>query len=295
MDIQWNILHRSSIITSIYATGGINTKSKFKKIGAIIVILITVGASFVAFVNYENANMSKGIYCETGYYGYGASPNNFCMYNIKNFSYLGNSVSIGYVLIPGPISHYVNLSNIVENNIIRGCLIYSILCLNPLTTIHWPYSHPVVTILNTSLSVNNTIFKNGTDKNDNFGPYWAYSELCNSGYSYFHLYEKGDFQQSNKSAYKLPVSSIFNPGNYTFYENITFTISVSMGFMHFTSQPFHFDESWWVVYGYNMTHNGKSCWVEKSWLNIDFLILYFNCYYEIIKIYGLSNLTLVHG
>jgi hypothetical protein len=42
-----------------------------------------------------------------------------------------------------------------------------------------------------------------------------------------------------------------NPGNYTFYENITFTVSLSMDFMHFTSQPFHLDESWWVVYKYN--------------------------------------------
>ena len=114
-----------------------------------------------------------------------------------------------------------------------------------------------MTILNTSLSVNNPVFRDGTDKNDNFGPYWAYSELCNSGYSYFHLYEKGDYKESNISAYKLPISSIMTPGNYTFYENITFTVSLSMDFMHFTSQPFHFDESWWVVYGYNITNTGK--------------------------------------
>ena len=207
--------------------------------------------SFLSFANYENATEPTGIYCETGYYHYDPLPGEFCIYNIKNFSYLGNTISVGIDLTPGPVSHYVNLSNIVLQNITRGCMIYSILCLNPLTTINSPYSHPVVTILNTSLSVNNTVFKNGTDKNDNFGPYWTYSESCDSGYSYFHLYEKGDYEESNKSAYKLPITSIINPGNYTFYENITFTVSVSMDFMHFTSQPFHLDESWWVVYKYN--------------------------------------------
>ena len=108
----------------------------------------------------------------------------------------------------------------------------------------------MVTILNTSLSVNKPIFKNGTDKNDNFGPYWTYSESSNIYRSEFHLYEIGDYRDSNNSAWKLPISSILNSGNYTFYENITYTVSVSMGFMHFTSQPFHLDESWWVVYRY---------------------------------------------
>ena len=207
--------------------------------------------SFLSFVNYENSTKPTGIYCETGYYGYDPLPGEFCVYNVKHYSFLGSSISVGYVLHFDPIHQHVNLSNIVAQNITRGCMINSIICLNPSTTIHWPYSHPVVTILNTSLSVNNTVFKNGKDKNDNFGPYWTYSESCNSGYSHFHLYEKGDYEQSNISAYKLPITSITNPGNYTFYENITFTVSVSMDFMHFTSQPFHLDESWWVVYKYN--------------------------------------------
>ena len=231
--------------------------NKAKKIGAIIVILIMVFVSFLSLVNYENATEPNGIYCETGYYHYTALPGEYCIFNIKNFSYLGNTIIIGIDLQPGGLSHHVNLSNIVLQNITRGCLINSVLCLNPSTTIHWPYSHPVVTILNTSLSVNNPVFRDGTDKNDGFGPYWTYSELCNSGYSYFHLYEKGDYKESNNSAYKLPISSIMTPGNYTFYENITFTVSLSMDFMHFTSQPFHLDESWWVVYGYNMTNIGK--------------------------------------
>jgi len=123
-------------------------------------------------------------------------------------------------------------------------------CMTDLTVVNWPYSNPVVTILNTSLSVNKPIFKNGTDKNDNFGPYWTYSEINNNCTSGFQIYEVGDYHQSNNSAWKLPISSIMNSGNYTFYENITYIVSVSMGFMHFTSQPFHLDESWWVVYRY---------------------------------------------
>ena len=210
--------------------------------------------SFLSFVNYENSTKPTGIYCETGYYGGGVGiPGSFRIYNLKSYSFLGSSISVGYILNFCPDYQHVNLSNSVWQNVTRGCMINSIICLNPSTTIHWPYSHPVVTILNTSLSVNNTVFRDGKDKNDNFGPYWTYSESCNSGYSYFHLYEKGDYEQSNKSAYKLPISSIMNPGNYTFYENITFTVSLSMDFMHFTSQPFHLDESWWVVYWYNTT------------------------------------------
>ena len=129
--------------------------------------------SFLSFVNYESATEPTGIYCETGYQHYDPLPGEFCIFNVKHFTYLGNTINVGIDLTPGPLSHYVNLSNIVLQNITRGCMIYSILCLNPSTTIHWPYSHPVVTILNTSLSVNNTVFKNGTDKNDNFGPYWT--------------------------------------------------------------------------------------------------------------------------
>ncbi len=211
--------------------------------------------SFLSFVNYENSTEPTGIYCETqsDYYFTGHDPisGQFGVDMIKNYSFLGNSISLGYVLQVEPASHCVNLSNAVGQNITRGCMISSIICLYPLTSVNWPYSHPVVTILNTSLSVNNTVFKNGTDKSDSFGPFWTFSESSNRYSLNFHLYEKGDYEQSNKSAYKLPISSIMNPGNYTFYENTTFTVSLSMDFMHFTSQSFHLDESWWVVYKYN--------------------------------------------
>ena len=229
--------------------------NKFKKIGAIIVILIMV---FVAFVYYENSTEPKGLTFESGYYPQGNPlPGAFCLAAFQNSSFLGNTINVAYIMDVAPIYHYVNLSSRSCVNGTRGCMINSLFCMTDLTVVNWPYSNPVVTVLNTSLSVNKPIFKNGTDKNDNFGPYWTYSESSNIYCSKFHLYEKGDYQQSNNSAWKLPISSIMTQGNYTFYENITFTVSLSMGFMHFTSQPYHLDESWWVVFGYNITNTGK--------------------------------------
>ena len=230
--------------------------SKFKKIGALIIIAIFV---IVSLTYYENATRPSGINNEIACYtSWGKPlPGLFPMTTLKNSSFLGNNINVGYIMSVCPIFHYVNLSNICEVNSTRGCMESSTFCMTTLTSVHWPFSDPVVTILNTSISVNNTIFRNGTDKNDNLGPYWTYSVSNNNYRSYFCIYEKGDYHDSNNSAYKLPISSILNPGNYTFYENITYTITLSMGFMHFTSQPFHLDESWWEVYEYNLTQNGK--------------------------------------
>ncbi len=230
-------------------------RSKFKKIGAIIVISIMV---LVSFAYYENSTKPKGLTFESGYYtNFYVTPGTFEIFALHNASFLGNNINVGYAMVADPYYHYVNLSNICEVNSTRGCMESSTFCMTTLTSVHWPFSNPVVTILNTSLSVNKPIFKNGTDKNDNFGPYWTYSEINNICTSRFQIYEVGDYHQSNNSSWKLPISSILNPGNYTFYENITYTVSLSMGFMHFTSQPFHFDQSWWVVYQYKMTNTGK--------------------------------------
>ena len=223
-------------------------RSKFKKIGAIIAISIMV---FVSFVYYENSTEPKGLTFESGYYPQGNPGLGwFTLTAFQNSSFLGNTINVSYKMEPGPLYHYVNLSSRSCVNVSRGCMIKSWFCMTDLTVVNWQYSNPVVTILNTSLSVNKPIFKNGTDKNDNFGPYWTYSEINNICTSGFQIYEVGDYHQSNNSAWKLPISSILNPGNYTFYENITYIVSISMGFMHFTSQPLHLDESWWVVYRY---------------------------------------------
>ena len=212
----------------------------------------------VSFAYYENSTKPKGLTFETGNYtNFYVTPGTFEIFALQNASFLGNNINVGYAMVADPFYHYVNLSNTVAVNITRGCMINSFFCMTSLTSVHWPFSNPVVTVLNTSLSVNNPIFKNGTDKNDNFGPYWTYSESSNIYCSEFNLYEKGDYQESNNSANRPPISLILNPGNYTFYENITYTVSLSMGFMHFTSQPFHFDQSWWVVYQYKMTNTGK--------------------------------------
>ena len=222
--------------------------NKVKKIGAIIVILIMV---FMSFVYYENSTEPKGLTQVSNYCPQGKPlSGTFILVTFQKSSFLGNTIVVDYVMDPAPIRHYVNLSSRSCVNSTRGCMIESWFCMTGKTVMNWPYSNRVVTILDTSRSVNKPIFKNGTDKNDNFGPYWTYSESSNIYCSKFHLYEIGDYQQSNNSAWKLPISAILNSGNYTFYENITYTVSVSMGFMHFTSQPFHLDESWWVVYRY---------------------------------------------
>lgn len=230
--------------------------NKLKKAGAIIVIAIIV---LVSFSYYEKATRPSGINHETTFYeSWSHWPGSFCVQALKNFSYLGNYINIGYQMQVSPFFHYVNLSSPNAVNYTREKMACSEFCMTTLTSVHWPYYNPVITILNTSLSVNNTIFKNGTDKNDNFGPYWTYSTMYSGNYfSRFYLYEKGDFCARNSNFIAPPISSILNPGNYTFYENISFTITLSMWFMHFTSQPYHLDESWWVLYAYNMTYQGK--------------------------------------
>ena len=222
--------------------------NKLKKVGALIAIAIIV---LVSSSYYENATEPSGInhehYCDSQFY----------ITTLKSTSYLGNNITVGYGITPYPIPHYTNLSNTDYANLSRHHMVWSRFYMTTLTSVHWPYSNPVITILNTSLSVNNTIFKNGTDKNDNFGPYWSYSVCSNNYTSCFYLYEKGDFLSSNPNFIGPPLSSILNPGNYTFYENITYTIPLSMGFMHFTSQPYHLDESWWELFAYHLKHNGK--------------------------------------
>ena len=54
--------------------------------------------SFLSFVNYENSTKPTGIYCETGYYGGGVGiPGSFRIYNLKSYSFLGSSISVGYI------------------------------------------------------------------------------------------------------------------------------------------------------------------------------------------------------
>ncbi len=231
-------------------------KNKFRKVGAIIMVAIIVLISF-SYYYYETVKEPSGINEETGYYGFWSCIGpGFNITILKNSSYLGNNIVVGYEMQLGTISRYVDLSNIAAVNVTRALVVCSEFSMTSLTSVKWPYYNPVVTVLNTSLSINGTMFKNGTDKNDNFGPYWTYS-ICNTNLvSRFYLYEKGDFIYGRNPNFTAPpISSILNPGNYTFYENITYTISLSLGYMHFTSQPYHLDVSWWALYEYNLRHN----------------------------------------
>ena len=53
-----------------------------------------------------------------------------------------------------------------------------------------------------------------------------------------------------------PITKVIIPGNYTIYENITFTITVSLGIIHFTSQQYSIHKSWWELWGYNDVKGG---------------------------------------
>lgn len=234
--------------------------NKVKKAGAIVAVAIIVFISS-SYYYYESVKEPSGINEETDLYGLWKDiGGGFYITTLKNTSYLGNNIVVAYRMQISPMYRYVDLNNSADVDVARSDMVCSEFCMTTLTSVNWPYSNPVVTVLNTSLSVSNKIFKNGTDKNDNFGPYWTYN-TCNNNYiSKFSLHEKGDFIYAQNPYFVAPpISSILNPGNYTFYENITYTISLSMGYMHFTSQPYHLDESWWVVYEYHSTNINIHC------------------------------------
>ena len=90
-----------------------------------------------------------------------------------------------------------------------------------------------------------------------------YNETTNRGDTFGNavaLYPNGDFS-GNKNQYFYNLGErwgcgpafgrVIIPGNYTLYENITFTITVSLGIFHFTSNQFSMHESWWELWQYN--------------------------------------------
>ena len=58
-----------------------------------------------------------------------------------------------------------------------------------------------------------------------------------------------------QNLWTVPLTKVIIPGNYTLYENITFTITVSLGILHFTSQQYSIHKSWWELWGYNDQKN----------------------------------------
>ncbi|MHB8360592.1 MAG: hypothetical protein ACYDAO_08570 [Thermoplasmataceae archaeon] len=234
-----------------------NINSKLKKIGAVGIIVIIALASITY---YEDATEPNGIYHTMPDIPF-PQPNThrFSITDFKNYTYLGNRITLAYTMHPSPLSHIVNLSDPVQQCNVAQCTFHSRLCLPQLSSIHGPYSNLVVTVTNISVSLNRPFFKNGTNKNDSFGPYGQYTIQSGSYVSSFCLYEFGDLNGGNIYYKAPPLDKVINTGNFTFYENITFTVTLSLGILHFTSQPYHFDASWWILYGYNLSMpNGVS-------------------------------------
>ena len=235
-------------------------KSKTKKIGAIIIIVITFMASLTY---YEYATEPQGLQ-GTCYNGNGfnytsvsedrSSGQTVCLYS-DNVSYLGNSADLMLLIIPG--GHIYNLSQCV-NTSYRGIydMVYTSLFIHnescaPL------YGHLVISVTNFSIAFNKTMFYNvSTNKGDVFGsyiefcPYYGFEGNCN-----FYRYGLGENPLPFRGPPKISMAKVIIPGNYTFYENITFTITVSLGILHFTSQEYSIHKTWWELWGYNDLKN----------------------------------------
>jgi hypothetical protein len=238
------------VVPNLCANGRvIKINSKIKKIGAIVIIVIIALASITL---YENATEPKGI-SHLSYHISNPNTSSMSFYIQKslNYTYLGNRISLVYHMAPGFSCHYLNISWSNRSGVDVGyCAFQSCLFLSNYSSIHSPHSNPVVTIQNTSVSINHPLYKNGTNKNDSFGPYGQYSIRDGTHISMYDLYLYGSGVGSLTGAI-VPVYKAVNQGNFTFYENITFTITLSIGIFHFTSQPYHLDESWWQVWEYN--------------------------------------------
>ena len=226
----------------------IKINSKMKKIGAIAIIAII---AFASITFYEYATEPRGI-SQVSTNTSGINGLSFVIHKNLNYTYLGNRISLVYNMEPGFTCHYLNISQSNYTGVDIGYRAFgSRLCMSNYSSIHSPYSNPVIVIQNTSVSINHPLYKNGTNKNDNFGLYGQYC-IGNGPYdSAFILYLYGTQRGLGSYGSIAPVYKAVNQGNFTFYENITFTITLSIGIFHFTSQPYHLDESWWQVWEYN--------------------------------------------
>ncbi|MHB8372179.1 MAG: hypothetical protein ACYDBI_05670 [Thermoplasmataceae archaeon] len=218
-----------------------------KKIGAVGIIVIIAIASITY---YEDATEPSGMYNPVPILIYHEPPTTpgFEISKSLNYTYMGNRISLVYEMRSGFSCHYLNISMSNYTSTVGYCNFHSWLTLSNYSSIHSPYSHLIITVTNTSVSINHPLYKNGTNKNDSFGPYGQYcisSSPCQSDLSLYQFNDRYSTYLSN------PLYKYVNPGNFTFYENITFTITLSIGILHFTSQPYHLDESWWQVWEYN--------------------------------------------
>ncbi|MHB1493808.1 MAG: hypothetical protein ACYCSG_02155 [Thermoplasmataceae archaeon] len=222
---------------------------KIKKIFAVGIIIIMV---LSAFTYYEDITEPQGIYqinakgcCNYSQVNYVRELGNHLLsLHSNNFSYLGNKVDLMTLINPFPPFHraYIacyNLSNSGFNLVTSKMWIHS-------ESMKYPYSNMVITVTNYSLSINKPLFKNVSDNSgDKFGNYvYLNEDFGNHYYPRYYFCVQGATVHNISGKLVPDYSKLLNTGNYTFYQNITFTITVTLGIMHFTSQTYSIDSSW---------------------------------------------------
>ena len=221
---------------------------KIKKIISILILLIVVVSSLTY---YENSTEPQGLHgIDTGFGTLNYSLNNKLnsggivesyLYS-DNVSYLGNTAQLMLWISTGNPIFIFNFSG--GRQIGYTALYISNESYEPL------FSHIVISVTNFSIAFNKTMFYNvSTNKGDVFGNYIMFCGKGDfSGDSFEYHYFLGE-------PWGPPLTKVIIPGNYTLYENITFTITVSLGILHFTSQEYSIHKSWWELWVYNDQKN----------------------------------------
>lgn len=225
-----------------------------KKLISIFVLIIIVISSLTY---YEYATEPQGLQgvCN-GIYNLSKGFQDNSVYgkegcvHFYNLSYLGNKVGLTDVItFDGP--NIKNLSCCNNNSNFEPTLqpLYTTLYINS-ESYSYPYSNLIISVSNFSIASNKTMFYNvSTNKGDVFGKYVSlYPNTAFSGDCKFYRSNLGEPSDTRNP---VPMTKVIIPGNYTLYENITFTITVSLGILHFTSNQFSIHESWWELWGYN--------------------------------------------
>ena len=228
--------------------------SKIKKIISIFILIVIIVSSLTY---YENSTEPQGLHgicngSEAPNYSYAQSQsflkNGHVGYLYSdNVSYLGNKAALMlWIYLPGDIYNMSQISNISNQGngyqIVSTSLFISNESYAPL------FSHIVISVTNFSIAFNKTMFYNETtNRGDSFGN--AVSLFPNGG---FNGNQNIYFDNLAEPRGCGPAfGRVIIPGNYTIYENITFTITVSLGILHFTSQEYSIHKSWWELWQYN--------------------------------------------
>ncbi len=225
--------------------------SKIKKLISVAILIVIVISSLTYYENSTEPLGLQGICNGNPSVNYTIAKNlDSCggaayLYS-DNISYLGNKADL--MLFIYPITNIFNLSIIkkdhpgVQFNIVYTSMFISNEACAPL------FSHLVISVANFSIAFNKTMFYNAsTNKGDVFGntiALWPNGYF--SGNSKIYSYSLGE-----QNAFGPNFANLIIHGNYTIYENITFTITVSLGMLHFTSQEYSIHKSWWELWGYN--------------------------------------------